>query len=93
MKLFKVTEKNGASISYQSESELNWTELGLGLPDRWVPDTALSPLSDEEKAKATETRVVDEGTEYFFPAEYTIEIIDITAEIEQEKAQITSAIW
>lgn len=57
-----------------------------GLPDRWLPDSPMSPLSDEEKAKATETRVVDDVTEYFFPAEYTIEITDITAEIEQEKA-------
>ena len=62
-----------------------------GKPDRWLPDSPMSPLSDEEKAKATETRVVNDGlgngwTEYFFPAEYTIEITDITAEIEQEKA-------
>lgn len=57
-----------------------------GLPDRWLPDSPLNPLSDEEKAKATDTRVVDEVTEYFFPAEYTIEIEDITAQLEQEKA-------
>lgn len=88
MKNFKVTEKNGASISYQSESELNWTELGHGLPDRWLPDSPLNPLSDEEKAKATETRVVEDVIEYFFPAEYTIEIEDITAQVETEKAQI-----
>lgn len=62
-----------------------------GKPDRWLPDSPMSPLSDEEKAKATDTKVVNDGlgngwTEYFFPAEYTIEITDITAEVEQEKA-------
>lgn len=59
-----------------------------GKPDRWLPDSPLNPLSDEEKAKATETRVVEDVIEYFFPAEYTIEIEDITAQVEQEKAQI-----
>jgi len=64
-----------------------------GLPDRWLPDSPLNPLSDEEKAKATETRVIqndlgEDVTEYFFPAEYTIEIEDITAQVETEKAQI-----
>lgn len=64
-----------------------------GLPERWLSDTALSPLSDEEKAKAIDTRVVNDGlgngwTEYLFPAEYTIEIQDITAQVEAEKAQI-----
>jgi|LakMenEpi03Aug12_release.lakeMendotaPanAssembly.Ray.scaffolds.fasta_scaffold561399_3 hypothetical protein len=64
-----------------------------GKPDRWIADTLLSPLTEEEKAKATDTRVVNDGlgngwTEYFFPAEYTIEIEDITAQIEAEQAQI-----
>lgn len=91
-----------------------------GKPDRWLPDSPMSPLSDEEKAKAQESRKVivkeakpesivqvqkelEDGSivtedvvmpaveeesymEYFFPAEYTIEITDITVEIEQEKA-------
>lgn len=93
MKLFKITEKNGISITYQADIELDWTALGHGLSERWLPDSPMSPLSDEEKAKATNTRVVDNGlgeqiTEYFFPAEYTIEIEDITAQVEAEKAQI-----
>lgn len=33
----KVTEKSGASIIYQSPVELNYTALGHGLPERWVP--------------------------------------------------------
>lgn len=91
-----------------------------GKPDRWLPDSPLNPLSDEEKAKAQESRKVivkeakpesivqvqkelEDGSivtedvvtpaqeeesymEYFFPAEYTIEIEDITAQLEQEKA-------
>lgn len=61
-----------------------------GLPDRWVQDSELSPLSDEEKTNATETREVEVMgemvTEYFFPAEYSIEIEDITEEVEQQKA-------
>jgi hypothetical protein len=63
-----------------------------GLPDRWIADTLLSPLTEEEKTKATKTREVEVMgemvTEYFFPAEYTIEIQDITAQIEAEQAQI-----
>lgn len=63
-----------------------------GKPDRWLKDSPLAPLSEEEKAKATETRVVqndlgEEVTEYFFPAEYTIEIEDITAQVELEAEQ------
>lgn len=93
-----------------------------GKPDRWLPYSPMSPLSDEEKAKAKESRKVivkeakpesivqvqkelEDGSivtedvvipaveeesymEYFFPAEYTIEIEDITAQVETEKAQI-----
>ena len=89
-----ITQKDKTQTWNQCESldELNkWIEKvkatnAWGFPDRWILDSPMSPLSDEEKAKATETRVVDEVTEYFFPAEYTIEITDITAEIEQEKA-------
>jgi len=58
MKIFKITEKNGASITYQSESELDWTALGHGKPERWLQDSPMSPLSEEEKAKAIDSRKV-----------------------------------
>lgn len=67
MKLFKVTEKNGASITYQSEVELDWTALGHGFPER------------------PELNEMGEPTGAILPAEYTIEIEDITAQVEQEK--------
>lgn len=68
MKIFKITEKNGSSITYQSEDPLNWSELGHGLPER--------PEIDE----------IGNETGVILPAEYTIEIEDITEQVEQEKA-------
>ena len=60
-----------------------------GKPERWVKDTPMSPLSDEDKAKALETRTVDvmgeQVKEYKLGAEYEIDIKDITAEVKAEK--------
>lgn len=63
-----------------------------GKPERWIQDTSMSPLSEEEKAKAKNTRVIkgpmdEDITEYQFEAEYQIDIKDITAEIEAEKTK------
>jgi hypothetical protein len=101
IKVFKQQKEHAKADSgqFQSEDLFNqWIADCIannlwGLPDRWIADTLLSPLTEEEKAKATDTRVVNDGlgngwTEYFFPAEYTIEIEDITAQIEAEQAQI-----
>lgn len=61
-----------------------------GKPERWVVDSPMSPLSEEEKATALESRSVEVMgetlVEYKFAAEYTIEIQDITAEVQAEKA-------
>ena len=60
-----------------------------GKPERWVEDTHLSPLSEEEKKKAKEVRVREvlgqNITEYRFEAEYTIDIKDISAEVKDKK--------
>lgn len=98
---FETLEEVNAWIQ-QCESAQAW-----GRPDRWVRDNEFTPLNNEEKARAAESRLVviqeavpeyvnENGetvpaipektvTEYFFPAEYTIEIQDITAEILYEK--------
>ena len=87
MKRVKIIQKNGQPTFSEKEDPTQWiadcvASNAWGLPDRWLSDSPMSPLSNEEKAKATDTRVVDNGlgeevTEYFFPAEYTIEIEDL----------------
>ena len=60
-----------------------------GKGERWLVDSVQTPLSEEDKAKAIETRTVEvmgeQVTEYKFAAEYSIDIKDITAEIRAEK--------
>jgi len=60
-----------------------------GMSERWLVDSVQSPLSEEEKAKAKDKRKVEvmgeEVEEYFFEAEYEIDVKDITAEIQAEK--------
>lgn len=82
----KVTEKSGASCEYQSPVELDYSALGHGLPERWVPaqegiDPAdilesemreVRPATDEEPAEMQEWVKLR--------AEYTVEIDDITAQ-------------
>lgn len=74
----KVTEKSGAWIEYKSETELNYSELGHGLPERPELDAEGNP------------------TGVMIPAEYTVEITDISAEyalkecIQKRKAEYPS---
>lgn len=60
-----------------------------GKPERWLQDTPLTPLSEDEKKKAKEVRVREvlgeNVTEYRFDAEYSIDIKDITTEVKTEK--------
>lgn len=60
-----------------------------GKPERWLQDTPLAPLSEDEKKKAKEVRVREvlgeNVTEYRFDAEYSIDIKDISAEVKAEK--------
>ena len=90
MKKFRVTEKNGASITYQAEQELDWTAMGHGLPERWTKDA-----TEEQKAMALETRTVEvmgqEVVEYRLPSEYQIDVQDITAEVQAEKSKREAA--
>lgn len=61
-----------------------------GLPERWLQDTPLAPLTEEQKAQAIETRTVEVMgemvTEYKMAAEYSVDIEDITAQVQTEKA-------
>src|SRR5574343_1256607 len=97
--MFKVliTLKDG-SQTFSDKKTLNeaneWIEHhkkanSWGLPERWLADTPMNPLSDEEKAKAKKKRKVEvmgeEVEEYFFEAEYEIDVQDITAEVQAEK--------
>lgn len=51
----KVTEKSGASIEYQSLVELDYSALGHGKPERWVP---ASEAHDPADVLETEQREV-----------------------------------
>ena len=87
----KVTEKSGAVCEYQSPVELDYSALGHGLPERWVP---ASEAHDPADVLETEQREVQpaEGEQpavmqdwVKLRAEYTAEIEDITAQLEQER--------
>ena len=62
----------------------------FGKPERWVREgeentsNALETLEVEDLA-ATETEPAITHIEYRLPAEYTIEIIDVTSQVEQEE--------
>lgn len=115
MKLVKVI-KNGQVVQpakFDNDDTMNaWIQMladtaAWGKGERWLVDSVQTPLSEEDKAKAIETRIVEvypripeyideQGnvipevhavtvTEYRIPAEYSIDIKDITAEIETEK--------
>lgn len=51
----KVTEKSGAVCEYQSPVALNYSQLGHGKPERWVP---ASESHDPADVIAREMRVV-----------------------------------
>lgn len=115
---------NSATFENQEQAE-SWlmqekTNGSFGKPERWLADTPMNPLSEEEKALAIESRKVvtveakpgstrqvkkelEDGSvvledevipaveeqfymEYKFAAEYAIDIEDITAQVEAEKA-------
>lgn len=57
-----------------------------GKPERWLQDSPMSPLSEEEKAKAIESRTVEvmgeQVTEYRLAAEYEVLITDLEQDPE-----------
>ncbi len=63
-----------------------------GLPERWVADTPMTPLREEDKASALDFRDVEvmgvEVTEYLLPSEYEVVIEDISAQVEQERINL-----
>lgn len=99
----KVTEKSGASIEYQSPVELDYTALGHGLPERWIPASQPHDPADviesevREIVPAVEATVDEQGNELSpateviteewvkLRAEYTVEIEDISAQLERER--------
>jgi len=55
-----------------------------GKPDRWLSFTG------EPEAGYTDTREVEDKTEYFYPCEYSINQIDISDQVAQEQLNIES---
>lgn len=81
----KFDNQDGVECFLKTASIPEW-----GLPERWLQDTPMSPLTEEQKAAALETRTVEVMgemvTEYKMAAEYTVDIEDITAQVQTEKA-------
>ena len=98
MKLVKVI-KNGQVVQpvrFDNDADMNqWIQMladtaAWGLPERWLPDSIMSPLSEEQKAMALESRTMEvmgeQVVEYRLPSEYKIDVQDITAEVQAEKS-------
>lgn len=98
--MLKVQIKNQQNVvthkaKFETQAEVDaWKEQceavqAWGKPERWLQDTPLTPLSEDEKKKAKEVRVREvlgeNVTEYRFDAEYSIDIKDISAEVKAEK--------
>lgn len=93
--------KNGVitnQAEFNTDELLNeWLDNGVkncyfGNPERNLIDYPSSPVSEELKAIAISTEIVtdldgNEFTSYKIPAEYTVEIEDITQEIEEKKSK------
>lgn len=91
MKKIKVTEKSGASIEYRGDESLlqRLTELGHGLPERWVlhKDEPMAQAYDDADVLEEEMRDGSEGVSQKWvklKAEYTVEVTDISAQVAQE---------
>ena len=82
----KVTEKSGASCTYESPVELDYTALGHGFSERWVPTQENIDPADileremREVKPATDDAPAEMQEWVKLRAEYTVEIIDISAE-------------
>lgn len=90
MKRFLITNKAGFIFEHKGASIGEATANGIpaewGKPERWVRAT------DEDITAALETRQVESMpgefvTEYRLASEYTIEVTDITAEVDAAKAK------
>lgn len=81
----KLDNQDGVESFLKTASIPEW-----GLPERWLQDTPMSPLTEEQKAAALETRTVEVMgemvTEYLLSAEYTVEVVDISEQLLEEKA-------
>ena len=95
MKRVKILKNNVVSHSAEMVDPAAWiaeqvTQNSWGKPDRWVRE-----MSGEDITQAIETRQVEKEpgvfvTEYKLPAEYTIQIEDITAEVTAREARETA---
>lgn len=91
MKRFKITN-NKSGLSFQVEREaLGKHEPEWGRHERWLTEeqAKLEGLDLKDAIETREVRHIDpmgaSRTEYKFAAEYTIEVEDITEQVEQAK--------
>ena len=96
--MFKATVKKQGVVSNEASFptmvELNlWLEReeanqSFGKPEHTLIDSPSSPVSEELKAIALSTSIVEqlgeEFTAYVIPSEYEVEIVDISAEVEAQ---------
>lgn len=90
-------KKDGVIVNqgiFKSDQEIDvWLENEkrnncFGKPDRWVREDHLSMQSEDVSKAIGQLTEDDNGKEfqvYRFAAEYEVEIIDITAEVDAEK--------
>ena len=80
---FREVDEEGKLYIEKAALEGKW-----GRQQRTQLDSPLSPISDEEKASAISSKVIDGITEYTFAKEYEIIVEDITAAYEAEQLAI-----
>lgn len=99
----KVTEKTGAVLEYHSKNEIDPSNMGHGLPERWIPasephDPANVIERENRELSPAMAAVIDEDGKEVSPAipavteewvklraDYTVEIEDISAQLEQDR--------
>lgn len=91
----KITAKDGSkwSIDAKTLEEANAAKAAAefsgvyGKPDRWLTTFQIlaAGLPPSEITRMVLDLLGEEHIEYFYPAEYTIEIEDITAQVEAEE--------
>lgn len=85
-----TVKRNGIIISeYTSDfADETYYEENWGKPEHTLIDTPQSPVSEELKAIALSTSIVEqlgeEFTSYVIPSEYEVEIVDISTEVEAQ---------
>lgn len=99
MKRFKITDKSGCKIEYITDQTLDWTALGFGKPERWIPadepyDPADRIASEMREIQPAMAAVIDENGNEVSPAVAAVvkEFVKLRAEYTVEIEDITAEV-